>query len=105
MFDLWKEALNEEDRDRLLEKAAEEISKRKLETPAILFLEMHKPLAYVGSHAALAFSPFLVPFMGFDAVNDYSRLLSDRQNIERLIQMLEKSAKGSSTEEAQCNPS
>lgn len=104
MFDLWKEALSEEDRDRLLEKAATEISKRNLETPAILFLEMHKPLAYVGSHAAVAFSPFMVPFLGFDVVNDYSRLFSDRENIERLIRKLETSSTGVSTEEARCNP-
>lgn len=61
-----------------------------METPAILMLEMHKPMANVAAHAAVTFSPFLVPFFGFDRVNDYSRLLSSRENIERLIQELER---------------
>lgn len=91
MFDMWKEPLTEEERDRLLDKLADEVHRRKMETPAILFLEMHKPLAYVASQAALAFSPFLVPIVGFDNMNDYSRLLADRENVERLILRIEAS--------------
>jgi len=103
MFDLWKEPLTEEERDDLLEKTAHEISKRKLEAPAILFFEMHKPLAYVFGHAALAFSPFLVPLVGFDNLNNYTRLLSDRENVERLLQKLENHGGGAvNSEEARC---
>lgn len=103
MFDLWKEPLTDEERDKLLDKAAHEILKRKLEMPAVLFLEMHKPLAYVGSHAALAFSPFLIPFVGFDNMNNFSRLLADRENIERLMQRLEKNGDHPvQNEEARC---
>lgn len=103
MFDLWKEPLTDEERDQLLDKAADEIHKRKLEMPAVLFLEMHKPLANIGSHAAVAFAPFLVPFLGFDSVNNYSRLFSTRENIELLIQRLEKRGDGAArSEEARC---
>jgi hypothetical protein len=103
MFDLWKEPLTEEQRDQLLDKAAHEIQKRKLEMPAVLFLEMHKPLSYVASHAALAFSPFLVPFVGFDNLNNYSQLLADRENVERLLQKLENGRDVAPlNEEAQC---
>ena len=102
MFDMWKEPLTEEERDLLLDKAAQEIHKRKLETPAILFFEMHKPLAYVAGHAALAFSPFLVPMVGFDNMNNYSRLFSDSQNIELLLQRLEQGKSAAKTEEASC---
>lgn len=90
MFDLWEQKLTDEERENLLDKAAHEIMKRKLEMPAVLVLEMHKPLAYIGSHAALAFSPFLIPFVGFDNLNNYSRLFSERENVERLMQKLEK---------------
>jgi hypothetical protein len=103
MFDLWKEPLTEEEREKLLDKAAHEITKRKLEMPATLFLEMHKPLAYVGMHATLAFSPFLVPFLGFDLVNDFSRLFSDKENVELLMQRLEEHRKNPGfDEEARC---
>ena len=67
----------------------DEIKKRKLEAPAIMLFEMHKPISYIGSQAAIVFSPFIVPFVGFDAVNNYSRLFSKRQNVERLLQVLE----------------
>ncbi len=91
MPELWSTELTEEETESLLRSAAEKIRSRKLETPAILFAEMHKPLSFVGSQAAIVFSPFLVPFFGFDRVNDYSRLFAKRENVERLVRMLEDS--------------
>lgn len=90
MFDLWKDDLSPEETDTLIRRAADEIRKRRLEAPAIMFFELHKPLAYVGSQAAIVFSPFIVPFLGFQFVNDYSRLFSRRENVERLIAELER---------------
>jgi hypothetical protein len=89
MFDLWKDELTEEETDQLIEKAATEIEKRKLEAPAILMLEAHKPLAFVGSQTSLMFAPFIAPFLGFDFVNNYSRLFADRENVERLLRRIE----------------
>lgn len=89
MFEFWDKELSEEEENTLLDKAALEIKKRKLSVPAILFFEMHKPVSYIGSQAAIVFSPFLVPFLGFDAINNYSRLLAKRDAIERLVQRLE----------------
>ena len=91
MLRMWDQALTEEEKENLLQKVAKEITRRKLETPAILFLEMHKPLAGVVGHAAIAFSPFIMPFLGFKSVDEYSQFFSDRQNVERLIQALEQS--------------
>lgn len=85
MNELWAEELGEEEIDRLVERLASEIARRGMEAPAVFFLEMQKPIANVSGHAAIAFSPFLIPFFGFDAVNDYSRLLRDRRCVDRLI--------------------
>ena len=60
MFDMWSEELSDEQRDALIDKAVQEVRRRKMEAPAIMFLESHKPLAGIGGHAALVFSPFLV---------------------------------------------
>lgn len=90
MQDLWAEELTEEQTAALIERAAEQIEKRGLNTAAVLMLEMHKPLAFVGAQTAIAFSPFIVPFLGFDGVNDYTRLFSKRENIERLLDRLER---------------
>jgi hypothetical protein len=89
MFDLWQQELTDEETDKLIDKAADMIRKRKLELPAMLFFESHKPLAFVGANTAVTFAPFLVPFLGFDNVNDYSRLFSKRENIEELLNRLD----------------
>ncbi|MDX2064511.1 MAG: hypothetical protein SFX74_02090 [Fimbriimonadaceae bacterium] len=52
-------------------------------------LEMHKPLAGIAGAGSVVFAPFLVPFFGFDSVNDYTRVLARRENIERLMEILE----------------
>ncbi len=90
---MWSTDLTEDETEALIQKATEEIRKRKLETPAILFFEMHKPLAFIGASASLVFAPFAVPFLGYDFVNNYSRLLADRANVERLIRKLEEKPK------------
>ena len=90
MFDLWKSELTEEECDSLVDKAAYEIKRRKLEAPAILMLETHKPLANVGGHVAIMFAPFVAPFVGFDKMNDFTRLLSSPRNIEKLLARLER---------------
>ena len=89
MFDFWKEELTDEETAALIEKAACEIEKRRLQAPALLYLESHKSLAYVGSQAAIAFAPFIAPFLGFDFLNNYSRLFSKPENVDRLLDRIE----------------
>ncbi len=90
MLRMWDQPLTDENRMKIVERVAKEIKKRHLETPAILFLEMHKPLANIVGHAAVAFSPFMMPFLGFKTVDEYSQFFSDRQNVELLIQEIDK---------------
>ena len=85
----WDEDLSDEETERLLDRAAAEIRRRRLETPAIMALELHRPLANVGANALVVFAPFAVPFFGFDGVRDASRLLRKNGNVEKLIQRLE----------------
>ena len=39
-----------------------------MEAPAVMFLEMHRPLSFVGSQALIVGSPFLGPFVGIEKV-------------------------------------
>jgi len=93
VLEFWTKELTEPETHALIEKAAAEIEKRGMTAPAVIFLEMHKPLSNIASQAAIALSPFIVPFVGFDFTNDYSRLLSKRENIESLILRLERLSK------------
>lgn len=91
MSDFWSEELAPEKETELLRRAARDIKRRKMETPAIMALEMHKPIANTLASGAVVFAPFLVPFFGFDKVNEYSQLFSKRENVERLLTLLESS--------------
>ncbi len=89
MNDFIEGELSEEQTEELLNKAADEILKRKLEVPAILLLQSLKPLTFIGSQATIVFAPFLVPFLGFDNIRNFSKLLMNRDCVERLTVLLE----------------
>ena len=100
MREFWREPLSEEQKAQLIDALAQQVVKRGLSAPAILFLELHKPFAFIGSQAGIVFSPFLAPFFGFDCVDDYTQLLSERENWERLVERIEELAEESRTAHA-----
>ena len=88
MFD-WDEELKEEERDALIEKLAQKVHQRRLHAPAILFLEIHKPLCFLASQSLILASGFLAPLFGPQNVQRYSKLFESRENVERLIRRIE----------------
>jgi hypothetical protein len=85
----WSEELSDEERDRWIEKLADGVVKRGMEAPAILFLEMHKPLTFIASQSLVVGSPFIAPFVGIENVQAASKLMAKRENVERLIDRIE----------------
>ena len=81
--------LSPEERDGILDRIAEALVVRRLEVPAILALELHKPLAFVASQALIVFTPLLAPALGLERMQKATRLLEDRGNLERLIERIE----------------
>lgn len=89
-LDRWQEdELTDEQRDAILERIARTIVQRGMAAPAVLFLELNKPLSFVASQSLIVLTPFLAPFVGIDNVHRYSRLLEKRDNVERLIERIE----------------
>jgi hypothetical protein len=84
--------LTDEERDAILDSVARKVVDRRLEMPAVLFLEMYKPLAFLASQALVVSMPMLSPLLGVERMSQLSRLLKDRQNIELLIQRIEQMA-------------
>jgi hypothetical protein len=78
-----------EKRDELLNKVVDVIARYELFTPATLFLAMGKPLAFIGSQLMFSLAPIAGVFVNEDTVEEYAHLLSDRSNIERLLDMME----------------
>jgi len=85
----WYAEVTPEERDRVVETVAQGVLKRGLETPAILFLEMHKPVSFFASQGIIVSSPFIAPFIGLDNLRIAARLLEKRENVELLIRRIE----------------
>jgi len=89
-IDRWQEdELSDEERDAILERIAQGIVQRGMAAPAVLFLELNKPLSFVASQSLIVLTPFLAPFLGLENVHRYSRLLEKRENVELLIERIE----------------
>jgi hypothetical protein len=85
----WMDDLTPQERDDLIEKIAQGVVKRGMQTPAILFLEMHKPLTFVASQSLVVSSPFIAPFVGIGNIQLAAKLIEKRENIELLIERIE----------------
>ncbi|MHB0913371.1 MAG: hypothetical protein ACYC2Y_07990 [Armatimonadota bacterium] len=83
------EPLSPEERDELVDELARKIVNRRMETPAVLFLEMNKPLAFLAGQSIFVASPLLSPLFGPQGVRKYAQLFSEENSIERLIRRIE----------------
>ena len=82
--------IDEEERDRIIEKAAQEIVKRGLTAPALLFIEMAKPINFLGSQLLVAVDPFVSSILSSGDYRKFSILMEDDENMERLLQAIER---------------
>ncbi len=83
------------DFDPLIERAAAWVVDKGLATPVVFLLEMHKPVAPLGSMMMLGAMPFLGPFIGFGAIERFALFAEDRSNVEKLIKRIEEVAAAS----------
>lgn len=86
---LWDEHLSEENKQQMINAIAKQVILRGMATPAIMFLEMNKPISNIMAHGALVLTGFIGPIIGTENYGRYTQLFSDRQNIEQLIQRIE----------------
>jgi hypothetical protein len=101
----WDADLSDDERDRLIEALVEKVHRYRMESAAIFFLEMHKPLTYVASQSMLLGSGFLAPLFGPENVQKYSKLFEHRENVERLIRRIEENhAQSEAVSDPNSNP-
>ena len=82
-------SLNIEDKD-FLTKLAKEVQSRRLTTPAIFFLEMTRPLNFVGSQAMVFFGPIISAFVKTDGYYKAAEIFENHHSVEFLIQEIER---------------
>lgn len=84
--------LTQEETEKMMDKIATEVLKRRLETVAIMFLESIKPMSYIGSQLAMVFvGPFLAIFGDFGI--NYIKFFEKRDNVEKLLCKIEEQTK------------
>jgi len=90
--------LTEEDR-ALFAKLGAWIAQRRLETPAILFIESVRPLSFVGAQGMYFLEPFARGIFDVTEYERLARLLERRPNIEELVRAIEDAADAREAEE------
>ncbi len=81
--------ISEEEQKNLLDRFANGIVKRRLTVPAILFLEVCKPLNFLGSQILLAADPFVRGIFSSVDSRKFALIIERDSNVERLIQLIE----------------
>ncbi len=74
----------------LLEKIANQIVKRKLTTPAIMFFESVKPLSFIGSQGMVFLQPFVQAFLNRKEYDEITLMMEERENVEKLLCEIER---------------
>jgi hypothetical protein len=72
-----------------LERFAEEVVRRGMETPAILLLETIRPLSFLSSQVVLAMSPLMSLVADSNTLDELAKALEDRRTVQRLIARIE----------------
>ncbi len=78
-----------ERRDELLKKFVDVIDRYGMYAPAAFFITLSKPVTFLGSQAMFMLSPIAGVFIKEELIEDYAQLMSDRENVEYLLNMLE----------------
>ena len=81
-------------RDAIIESFARRVVDRGMEIPAVMMLEVSKPVSFLVSQVALLAGPVLYPFFGMDKVDRFAGFMNSRQNVEMLIKRIEELAEG-----------
>ena len=71
--------------DRLVEALARQIEVLRLQAPAAVLLEAHKPLGFVASQFLLLCQPMLDVVFPHDALTELAVLMQDRRRLDDLI--------------------
>lgn len=87
-----KEKIQKTDREFLAD-LADQVVRRRLTTLAILYLESHKPFSFAFSQMMHVATPFASIFIDSSSMERFAFIMEDRENVEQLIQIIEKRQK------------
>jgi hypothetical protein len=79
----------DEEQRPVVEALCAEVVRRRLTSPALIALEMSRPLNYVSAQLLHFFQPFLAAVADTAAYDHFTRFLEQRGSIEYLVERLE----------------
>lgn len=85
----WDTPLSPDERDAVLSRIVEAVTRRGLQTPLMLALEIHRPLAFTFSQSLIVTAPLLAPLLGLELMQRAARLLQDPSAYDELIARIE----------------
>ena len=77
----------------LIRDLAGRIVEKRLQAPAVFFLEASRPLSFMASQAMIFLGPLVQAVYPMKQYRRVAELLEDRENVDRLIQAIEEQAK------------
>ncbi len=78
----------------LIDRLCGEIARRRLTTPAILYLEMSRPLGFLAAQAIHFFTPLISVFTDREGHREFAEFLEQRGAIDYLLERLEVTGRG-----------
>lgn len=85
-------SLDAAQREAMADRLAGRIRAAGLTAPAILLLEWHRPLAFLGGQLLLGLQPLLGLAVGDANAREWALFFEQGENIERLVRRLEQGA-------------
>ena len=79
--------------NELINTFAREIVRRRLEVPAVMFLEVNRPLSFFVSQGLHFFTPMLGLFASMEKIDKLATLLDSPEGYEQVIERIEELAR------------
>ena len=83
----------QEQSEQLLERLSRQICRWRLALPAIVLLQVTRPLSFIASQTLLLCQPLISAFYEAPQITGYADLLADRANLDRLVARLEEDSR------------
>jgi len=78
-----------DEREALIERLVAKVKAWGLEAPAVLLLQSHSPLAFLGSQALVFLEPVFRMAGRERFAQDWARALEDRDTVEHIVRRIE----------------
>ena len=96
--------ISDEEQQCILEKVAKAVVKRRLTAPVVFFLEICKPLNFLGSQLLIIIAPFVQNLLPLRDYRKFALIIERDSNVEELITLIEAFSKSENIFEEESSP-